>query len=405
MSKIKSVIAKEIQDSRGNPTLEVAVETDKGEFYDAVPSGASTGKNEALELRDADGRGVSQAIKNVNEIIAPKIKGKDVLNQQDVDRFLIDLDGTKNKSKLGANAILGVSMAVCRAGSAAKKVPLYKHIAELAGNQSKLFIPLPMFNLFEGGVHTDRDTGMRVQEFMAVPQKNSMAENLVICNRVFKNLKEILEKNYGEVAMGFEGGFEAPFSKTDQALYAFKNAAGEDDVKIALDVAASEFYKNGKYNFEGREITRQELLGVYKEFVNSFPIISIEDPFSEEDWNGFEEITKELGGKIAIVGDDLTTTNIKTIKEAHNKHAINAVLIKLNQIGTVSETLDAIKMTKSFGWKAIVSHRSGETMDDFIADLAVGAGAGFIKSGSPAKPERMVKYNRLMEIEKELSKK
>ena len=403
MSKIKDIIAREIEDSRGNPTVEVTVETDKGNFTDAVPSGASTGENEALELRDADGKGVQNAIKNVNEIIAPKLKGKDVLNQREIDEFLIKLDGTENKSKLGANAILGVSMAVCRAGAATKKVPLYQHIAELSENKEKLFAPLPMFNLFEGGVHTDKETGMSVQEFMIVPQKKTMQENLVLCNQVFQNLSALIEKTFGKVPMGFEGGFEAPFSKIEQALYLFKSAVGHNDAKIALDIAASEFYKNGKYNFEGRQLTRHELLEIYKEFINNFPIISIEDPFAEEDWNGFEEITKELGQKITIVGDDLTTTNIKTIKEAHNKQAINAVLIKLNQIGSVSETIDAINLTKSFGWKAIVSHRSGETMDDFIADLAVGSGANMLKSGSPAKEERMVKYQRVIEIEKELS--
>jgi enolase len=403
MSKIKDIIAREIKDSREKPTVEVTVETDKGDSTASVPSGASTGEREALELRDADGRGVNTAINNINNIIAPKLKGKDVLNQREVDEFLITLDGTENKSKLGANAILGVSMAACRAGAASKKVPLYQHIAELAGNKERLFAPLPMFNLFEGGVHTNKETGMSVQEFMVVPHKKTMQENLVLCNQIFQNLSEILEKSYGKVPMGFEGGFEAPFSKTEQALYTFRNVLEHKDAVIALDIAASEFYKNGKYNFEGRELMRSELLDMYKNFVENFPLAFIEDPFAQEDWQGFEEITKELGQKITIVGDDLTTTNIKTIKEAHNKSAINAVLIKLNQIGSVSETIDAINMTKSFGWKVIVSHRSGETMDDFIADLAVGAGADMLKSGSPAKPERMVKYQRVIEIEKELS--
>jgi len=402
MSKIKDIIAREIKDSREKPTVEVTVETDKGDSTASVPSGASTGEREALELRDADGRGVNTAINNINNIIAPKLKGKDVLNQREVDEFLITLDGTENKSKLGANAILGVSMAACRAGAASKKVPLYQHIAELAGNKERLFAPLPMFNLFEGGVHTNKETGMSVQEFMVVPHKKTMQENLVLCNQIFQNLSEILEKSYGKVPMGFEGGFEAPFSKTEQALYTFRNVLEHKDAVIALDIAASEFYKNGKYNFEGRELMRSELLDMYKNFVENFPLAFIEDPFAQEDWQGFEEITKELGQKITIVGDDLTTTNIKTIKEAHNKSAINAVLIKLNQIGSVSETIDAINMTKSFGWKVIVSHRSGETMDDFIADLAVGAGADMLKSGSPAKPERMCKYQRVVEIERGL---
>ncbi len=402
MSKIKNIEAREITDSRGRPTIEVVLETEKGEFVASVPSGASTGENEALELRDADGKGVFTAIKNINEIIAPKLKGKDVLNQQDIDKIMVELDGTENKSKLGANAVLGVSLAVCRAGAAIKKVPLYKHIAELAKNKELLKIPLPMFNLFEGGVHTNRETGMSVQEFMIVPQKKTIAENLVLCNKVFQNLREIIEKEYGKVPMGFEGGFEAPFSKTEQALYSFKGAVGNEDAKIALDVAASEFYKNGKYNFEGREMTRHELLETYQDFVKNFPITSIEDPFSQEDWQGFEEITKEFSEKILIVGDDLTTTNIKRIKEAHNKSACNGIILKLNQIGTVSETIEASNMAKSFGWKTIVSHRSGETMDNFIADLAVGTGADFLKAGSPAKEERMIKYQRLLEIEQEL---
>lgn len=434
MNKIRNIIAKEIVDSRGNPTVEVELETNNphasGLFMASVPSGASTGENEALELRDKDGKGVKKAIENVNKIIGPQIKGKNPENQKEIDDFLIELDGTENKSRLGANAILGVSMAVCRAGAAAKKVALYVHIRDLSvipgltrnpeaqqgartldsrfrGNDTghNFKIPLPMFNLFEGGVHTNRETGMNVQEFMIVPHEKTMAENLILCNKVFQNLKENLEKNYGKVEMGFEGGFESPFSKTEQALYAFRSAVGKEDVKIALDVAASEFYREGKYNFEGRELTRNELLNIYDDFVKNFPIISIEDPFSEEDWNGFENIMSSSVVRttgLLVIGDDLTTTNIKRIKEARNKLACNGVILKLNQIGTVTETIEASNLAKAFGWKTIVSHRSGETMDDFIADLAVGTGADFIKSGSPAKEERMVKYKRLIKIEQEI---
>ena len=405
MNKIKSIIAKEAKDSRNKPTVQVELETDSGIFTALVPSGASTGTREALELRDADGKGVSQAIKNVNEIIAPKLKGKDVLNQQEIDKFLIDLDGTENKSKLGANAILGVSLAVCRAGAAANKMPLYKWIAKLAGNEAKLFAPLPMFNILNGGAHAKND--LDIQEFMIVPHKKTMQENLVVGNNIFLKLKEAVRTNFGDdhLELGDEGGFAPPISKAEQALFLIKNASeGHDDVKFALDCAASEFYKDGKYVLEGQELTRSQLLDFYKGLVAEFPFVSIEDPFSEEDWQGFEDITKEMQGKVIIIGDDLTTTNIKTIKEAHNKSAINAVLIKLNQIGSVSETIDAINMTKSFGWKVVVSHRSGETMDDFIADLAVGTGADMLKSGSPAKPERMVKYQRIVEIEQELTK-
>ena len=405
MSKIKNVIAREIEDSRGKPTVEVEVETEKGVYVASVASGASTGENEALELRDADGRGVQTAIKNVNEIIAPKLKGKDVVNQKEIDELMIALDGTENKSKLGANAILPVSMAVCRAGAAAKKVTLYQHISELAGNKNKLFIPLPMFNILNGGRHAKN--GLDIQEFMVVPHKKTIAENLVVCSKIFNNLKNEIEKDFGKdhLELGDEGGFAPPISSAEKALFLLKGAsASEADVSFALDSAASEFYKDGKYILEGNQLTRSQMVEFYKNLASEFPIISFEDPFAEEDWEGFKEFTQEMPGKI-IIADDLTTTNIKRIKEARNKSACNGVLIKLNQIGTVSETIDAVNMTKSFGWKVAVSHRSGETMDNFIADLAVGTGADFLKAGSPAKPERMVKYQRLLEIENELNNK
>ncbi|MCX6721019.1 MAG: phosphopyruvate hydratase [Candidatus Staskawiczbacteria bacterium] len=401
MSKIKNIIAKEILDSRGRPTIEVELETDKGVFVDSVPSGASTGENEALELRDADGAGVLTAIKNVNEIIAPKLKAKDVLNQQEIDKIMIDLDGTENKSKLGANAILAVSLAVCRAGAASKKVPLYQHISELSGQNCK--IPFAMFNILNGGRHAKN--GLDIQEFMIILQKKTFMEALVSCNRVFNKLKDNIEKNFGKehLELGDEGGFAPPVKTAEQALFLLKGASdGESDIKFALDCAASEFYRNGKYVLEGQEFTDAGILEFYEGLVKSFPIISIEDPFAEEDWNGFEFIVRQLGKKILIVGDDLTTTNIKRIKEAHNKNACSGIILKLNQIGTVSETIEASNLAKSFGWKTIVSHRSGETMDDFIADLAVGTGADFLKAGSPAKEERMVKYSRLLEIENEL---
>jgi len=410
MAKIKDIIAREIKDSRGNPTIEVVLETEKGEFTASVPSGASTGKSEALELRDADGKGVSVAIKNINEIIAPKLKGKNPENQKEIDDLMIALDGTENKSKLGANAILAVSLAVCRAGAGVKKIPLYKHISELAENGSPLKAPLAMFNVLEGGKHAEN--GLDIQEFMVVPQKKTFAENLVSCNKIFQNLQELLVKNYGKVELGDEGGFSPQISKTDRALYLLKNAIADEGAKIALDCAASQFYKDGKYVLEGLEMTRTQLADFYKNLVQNFSpstgsgqaIISIEDPFAEEDWNGFESIVRQMGNKITIIGDDLTATNIKRIKEAHNKSACNGIILKLNQIGTVSETIEASNMAKSFNWKTIVSHRSGETMDDFIADLAVGTGADFLKSGSPAKPERMVKYNRLLQIEQEIKK-
>ncbi len=403
MSKIKDIIAREIKDSRGNPTVEVELETEKGSFVASVPSGASTGENEALELRDADGKGVTTAIKNINEIIAPKLNGKDVVNQKEIDDLMISLDGTENKSRLGANAILAVSMAVCRAGAGSKKVSLYKHISELSLQKIEI-LPLPMFNILEGGAHVHSENHLDIQEFIVIPQNKSFSENLVSCNKIFQNLESLIKKNYGTVELGDEGGFAPQISKTDQALYLLKNAIGEGPVKIALDCAASQFYKGGKYAIEGRELTRAELLEFYDGLVDNFPIISIEDPYSEEDWPGFESIVRQLGKNIIIVGDDLTTTNIKRIKDAHNKLACNGVILKLNQIGTVSETIDAGNLAKSFGWKTIVSHRSGETMDDFIADLSVGLQADFLKAGSPAKPERMAKYQRLLEIEMDIKK-
>jgi len=404
MSKIKNIIAVEAKDSRNKPTVQVEVETGDGIFTASVPSGASTGSNEALELRDGDGRGVQTAITNVNQIIAPKLNGQSVVNQKDIDNLMLELDGTENKSKLGANAILGVSMAVARAGAAAQKMPLYKHIAQLAGNNEKLFSPLPMFNIINGGAHAKND--LEIQEFMVVPQRSTMQENLILGNEIFGKLKEAVRANFGDehLGLGDEGGFAPPIARAEQALFLLKNATEghENEVKFALDCAASEFYKDGKYVLEGRELTRSEILEFYKDLVARFGIISIEDPFSEDDWQAFEDFVSQMGDKITIVGDDLTTTNIKRIKDAHGKKAINAVLIKLNQIGSVSETIEAINMTKSFGWKVIVSHRSGETLDNFIADLAVGTGANWLKSGSPAKEERMVKYQRVVEIENEL---
>ncbi|MDP2741241.1 MAG: enolase [bacterium] len=438
MAKIKNIKAKEIKDSRGNPTIEVELETNNGSFLASVPSGASTGKNEALELRDEDGKGVLRAIENINKIIAPKLTGKNPAEQKEIDELMINLDGTENKSKLGANAILAVSIAVCRAGAANQKITLYQHIANLAnaGHSPKdtlgvsIFkIPLPMFNILEGGAHVSKrakplgilnaegpDVGraeggrttdyLDIQEFIIVPQKKTFIENLVVCNKVFQNLRSIIEKSFGKIELGDEGGFAPKISKTEQALYLLKSAIDNNvDVKIALDAAASQFYKEGKYKIDGEELTRQRFLEFYENLINNFPIISIEDPFFEEDWQGFEFIMRQMGQKILIVGDDLTTTNIKRIKEAHNKSACNGVILKLNQIGTVSETIDSSNLAKFFNWKTIVSHRSGETMDSFIADLSVGIGADFLKAGSPLKEERMVKYNRLLEIENELNPK
>ena len=398
MSKIKEIIAREILDSRGKPTVEVELHVGNDVFIDSCPSGTSSGANEALELRDEDGRSVKKVVDNVNNIIAKALVGMDPLEQKAIDEVMIKLDGTKNKSKLGANAILPVSMAVARAGAAVNKIPLYQHISNISGNN--LNMPLPSFNIINGGAHAKNQ--LDVQEFMVMPQKKTFTENLIIGSKVFEKLTQIIKESFGELPeMGFEGGYAPMISKAEQALYILKNAIGDFDAKIAIDVAATELYKDGKYILEGREFSRQELIDFYKDLVSRFPIISIEDAFSEEDWEGFKEIKQELKDTI-IIGDDLTTTNIKRIKEAESKKACNGIIIKLNQIGSVSETIEAVNMAKSYGWKIMVSHRSGETLDNFIADLAVGVGADFIKSGAYTREERVVKYNRLLEIEQEL---
>ncbi len=403
MSKIQEIIAREIQDSRGKPTVEVEVITDKGSFKAACPSGASTGKNEALELRDEDKRGVSKAISNVNEIIAPKLVGMDPANQREIDQAMIELDGTPNKSKLGANAILPVSMAVCRAGAAAQDMPLYNHISTASGNDIRM--PFPSFNILNGGAHAKND--LEIQEFMVVPQKKTFQENVLVGSNIFNKLTELLKEQHGEVPpMGDEGGYAPQIANAEQALLLIKAAMGSNtDVGIALDCAASEFYRDGKYEPEaGKLLSRNEMVEFYKDLAARFPIISIEDPFEEGDWEGFKELHKALD-QVVIIGDDLTTTNITMIKEAEGKKACNGIIIKLNQIGTVSETIDAVNLAKSYGWKIMVSHRSGETLDNFIADFSVGVGADFIKSGAYTREERKTKYDRLLAIEQELSKK
>lgn len=404
MSKIKEITAREIKDSKGRPTVEVNLETEKGSFIASCPSGVSTGENEAVELRD-EKTGVWQALENIHKIIAPKLKGKDPQNQKELDELMITLDGTKNKSKLGGNAILPVSIAICRAGAAAKKISLYQHIAEMGNWElgiGNFKMPLPSFNFIEGGAHADND--LDLQEFMVMPQKKLFSENMVLASNIFNNLQESINKNYPGTGMGDEGGFTPKITKAEQALYLLKTAIGASEAKIAIDVAASEFYKDGKYILEGEETSRHELLDFYKDLAERFPIISIEDPFAEADWEGFKEITKELPDTI-IVGDDLTTTNIERIKESKAKNACNGVIIKPNQIGTVWQAIEAVNLVKSYGWKVMASHRGGETMDTFIADFAVGVGADFIKAGAYTKEERVVKYNRLMEIESELTKK
>ncbi len=416
-SKIKSIKAREILDSRGEPTVEAELETNLGIFRASVPSGASKGKYEAKELRDGGkrycGKGVSKAIKNVNEIIAPKLKGKDPTKQKEIDQLMIELDGTKDKSNLGANAILAVSIATCRAGAVAKCIPLGKYIFELRDPASlrgrvSWSLPIPCFNIIEGGIHAGNK--LALQEFMIVPEQKSFSENLQAGKEIYHILKDILRKFLGREAtnVGDEGGFAPPIKQTKQALdliiKAVKKANYQNKIKIGLDCAATQFYKDKKYQLEGAVFTKQGLLAFYKDLVKNYPIIFLEDPFSEEDWQGFQEITKKLGEKITIVGDDLLTTNIERIKQAQDKKACSGLILKPNQIGTITETLKAAKLAKSFKWKIIVSHRSGDTCDDFISDLAVGIGADFIKSGAPARGERVAKYNRLLRIEQEMFK-
>jgi len=414
-SKIKKVKAREILDSRGNPTVEVKIETNDGFFVSSVPSGASTGKYEVVELRDKEkryfGKGVLKAVNNVNEIIAPKIIGKDPGSQKQIDDLMIELDGTKNKSNLGANAICGVSLAVCRAGAGSRKLELFKYINEIAKKLYKISVkrpklPDPLFNIINGGVHSGSE--LDVQEFMVAVKEMYFSKKLEIISEIYQQLKKLLFERYGKLAtnIGDEGGFAPPFIASEQALeFIFKAAKDlnyQDKAKVVLDVASSQFFKHGKYKMKIGVFTQNGLMRYYTDLLSKYPIIGLEDPFSEDDWEGFEQITKKFGKKILIIGDDLLVTNPERIKEAKKRKAVNAIILKINQIGTVSEALQAVKLAKDFNFKIIVSHRSGETNDDFIADFAVGIEANFIKAGAPVREERVAKYNRLLKIEQSL---
>lgn len=390
-------------DSRKNPTVEVKISTDFGSFSASVPSGASKGESEAVELRDVDGKGVKIAIENVEKIIAPVLKNKDVASQGKIDGVLIDLDGTKNKSELGVNAILPVSIALCRASAKSQNLELYDYIAQIYGNKT-LSIPSPCFNIINGGKHAK--LGLSIQEFMIVPEADSYQEKLEMGKKIYKVLGLIFEKKYGKknIAMGDEGGFVPPIKKIKEAMdflmEATTKAGFEGRVKIILDAASSFFYGESKYNPEGILLEKKELLDFYADLSGKYPIIAIEDPFAQEDFEGFNMILENLGEEITIIGDDLLATNVGRIEMAAERKACNGIIIKPNQVGTVTETLVAAKFAKNLEWKTVVSHRSGETMDEFIADLAVGIGADFIKSGAPGPKERMTKYNRLLDIEK-----
>ena len=406
--QIESVYAREILDSRGNPTVEVEVEVEGG-FVGraAVPSGASTGAFEAVELRDGDksrylGKGTLKAVDNVNDIIAPEIEGMNALDQVEIDKAMIELDGTETKSRLGANAMLGVSMAVLKASANEKNIPLYKYI----GNGKTL--PVPMMNILNGGAHADNK--LDFQEFMIIPQASTIKERVRIGAEVFHNLKNVLKSKGLATSVGDEGGFAPNLESNTEGfeliMEAIKKAGYVPgvDVKLGIDVAASEFYEDGKYVLagEGRSLTTDELIEFYKELCSKYPIISIEDPVDENDWEGFRKITEELGDKVQLVGDDLFVTNKKCLQKGIDNHAGNAILLKVNQIGTITETLETIELARKNNYKTIISHRSGETEDTTIASLAVGLDLGQIKTGSLSRTDRVCKYNELMRIEEEL---
>lgn len=403
--KIADIVAREVLDSRGNPTIEVEVILENGVRDSAmVSSGASTGEREALELRDGGkrylGKGVLQAVKHVNTIIKENLVGLNVLEQQKIDDIMIKLDGTVNKSKLGANAILGVSMACLKVAAKASGKELYQYIG------TTYQMPRPMMNILNGGAHADNN--LDFQEYMIIPKADSFKEMLQIGVEVFHTLKKVLNERNLATTVGDEGGFAPNLKNNKEGLNliveAIKKAGYHPgiDVFIGLDVAASEFYKEGEYHLEDNTLSTELLIKYYLELIKEYPIISIEDPFDQNDWEGFSKLTSLIGDKVQIVGDDLFVTNKKYLQEGIDKKACNAILIKLNQVGTVSETLDTIELAKKNGYSTIISHRSGETEDTTIADLAVGLSLGQIKTGSLSRSERIAKYNRLLKIEEQL---
>ena len=405
---IKSLVSREILDSRGNPTVEVDVTLSDGSFARAaVPSGASTGAFEAAELRDGGarylGKGVTHAVQNVAAKIAPVVIGHDALDQRGLDEKMIALDATVNKSSLGANAILGVSLAVAKAAAVSKKLPLYSFI----GGSNANLLPVPMMNILNGGAHAD--TNVDIQEFMIAPiGATSFKEALRHGAEIYHNLKSVLKKRGLATSIGDEGGFapnlESNRAALDLIIEAVEKAGFKigTEIALAMDVAATEFYKDGKYDFEGSALTSAEMISYYKGLVDSYPLVSIEDPLSEDDWDGWKAITTELGSKVQLVGDDLFVTNPTRLSRGIESQTANALLVKVNQIGTLTETLDAVAMAHKAGYRSMMSHRSGETEDTTIADLAVAARCGQIKTGAPARSERVAKYNQLLRIEEEL---
>lgn len=419
---IKAIKAREIIDSRGNPTVEVDVHTELGCFRASVPSGASTGAYEACELRDGGsrymGKGVLIAVKNVNEVMGPTLIGRDETDQTLIDNAMLAIDGTPNKLNMGANAILGISLAVAKAGAAKRGVPLYQHFADLAGNKD-LVMPVPSFNVINGGSHAGN--ALAFQEFMVLPTgASSFSEAMQIGTEIYHSLKKVTEKRYGQdaVNVGDEGGFAPPIQSNREGvellMSAIEKSGHLDKVILGMDVASSEFFVDGKYDLAKKSrkagsdepmLTGAELAQFYKDLCKDFPIKSIEDGFDEDDWEGWTAFTQAVGKDIQVVGDDLTVTNPIRIKKAATMGACNALLVKVNQIGSVTETIDAVKLAKQSGWGIMTSHRSGETEDNYIADLAVGLCTGQIKTGAPCRSERLAKYNQLLRIEEELGSK
>jgi enolase len=417
MSKIKKIYAREILDSRGNPTVEVEITLESGIMaVAAVPSGASTGTYEALELRDNDanryhGLGVLFAVENVNKKIAKAIVGMEVSEQKEIDKKMLELDGTENKTDLGANAILGVSLAVCRVAAMENKLPLYVYIAKTFKLSKKFNLPVPMFNIINGGQHSD--SGLSIQEYKLVPNGvKTFKEQLRAGSEIFYELKKILSSEGYSIGVGDEGGFAPRLESNAQPMELINQAIEKSGYKagvqinIGIDAAANSFYneKEDRYVFkpENSTLTREMLINIYNEWIDKYHEVSVEDGLNENDWEGWRMMNEKLGSKIMLIGDDLLVTNVKRLKMAIEKKACNAVLIKVNQIGTLSETIDCIKLAKKNKMKIVVSHRSGETTDDFISDLAVGVGADYMKSGSLSRGERICKYNRLLRIEEEL---
>jgi len=411
MSTIVDVFAREVLDSRGNPTVETEVVLEDGTVGTAmVPSGASTGAHEAVELRDGDpkrygGKGVLQAVKNVNDIIAPEVIGMDALHQIDIDTLMIDLDGTPNKGKLGANAILGVSLAAARAAAAYLSMPLYQYIGGVNAKQ----LPVPMMNILNGGKHADNNVD--IQEFMVVPcGAPTFAEGLRMGVEVYHSLKKVLAGRGLATAVGDEGGFAPNLPSNEAALDVIMEAIGQAgykagiDICLAVDVAATELYKDGKYHLAGNNLvlSSDEMVDFYQQLTEKYPLISIEDGLAEDDWDGWKKLTDRLGARVQLVGDDLFVTNSQRLQQGIERRVCNSILIKLNQIGTLTETLDTIELAKRHGYTCVISHRSGETEDSTMADVAVAVNAGQIKTGAPARTDRVAKYNRLLRVEEEL---